>query len=448
MVVRYPVLYLPSEIHNRDWDARLLIADHAAALGFTSVVGQQWVINENWMHLPPGLVLVKTINEIQLNAAEAFRSRGNYIVTMDEEAFAVAPDQGFLGILSPRLPHLTDAFFANSALHAEVLLGLVPGLKGKVIPTGNARTDLLVSPGRGRFAAEAEGIKDQLGPFILFNSNMAQSNSIWTNKEEYVQIQLHAGGVDPGDPKSVERFHQQFEFERNNTEAFMNALQWCLKHVATHRIVVRPHPVERPEYWQEIAGKFPQLYVAAATHHIPWMMAADAIVHTNSTTGLEAALLERPTVNLVPNAGGHWENIYVGTRVNPTFIDWREGMKALAVFLETGAGRLSEVDRERSELKRYFPEAFDGSRAKRIVENMAGAMRLSPLFTGPLDLPAMIGGRLNQIERMEALKRKFTKDFAQAAADIKAIRKVTKLMHPFRIRKIAEGCFAVSPNQR
>lgn len=448
MSLRYPILYLPSEIHNRDWDARLLIADHALARGFTSVVGQQWVMYLNIERLPPGLMLIKTCNEIQLNVAATCRRLGHYVVTMDEEAFAVAPDQGFLGILPPRLPKVSDAFFANSPLHGEVLSRLVPAMREKIVCTGNARTDLLVARGRVRFAAEAEAIRGKLGPFVLFNSNMAQRNSIWVEKEDYLKIQVMAGGVDPNDPESVQRFHQQFEFERANSEAFMSALYWCLQNIKNHRIVVRPHPVERVELWHEIAERYPQLHVADNAHHVPWMMAADAVVQTNSTTGLEAALLERPTVNLVPNTGGHWENIYVGTRVNPTFADWREGVGALAEFLATGGGRLGRVDHERAELRRYFPDAFDGRSAERIANNMVDAMQLSPLASDPFDILALTGGRLPHYERPEALKRKFVKDFAQVVADFKAIRRVTGLQHPWYVDKLAEHCFAIGPTER
>jgi len=444
MPVRHPVLYLPSEIHNRDWDARLLIADHAAAQGFTSVVGQQWLININWTRLPPGLVLIKTVNEIQLNAATAFQSAGHLVVTMDEEAFAVAPDQGFLGILSSRLPQASTAFFANSPLHAEALLRLMPAMEGKVVSTGNARTDLLVAPGCARYAPEAEAIKAGLGPFVLFNSNLAQENSIWASKEDYLTIQVSAGGVDPDDPESVARFKKQFEFERANSMAFMSAMDWCLQNLSTHRVVVRPHPVERPEFWQEQQKKHPRLHVADNTHHVPWMMAADAVVHTNSTTGLEAAFLERPTVNLVPNVGGFWENIYIGTRVNPSFADWREGVAALEEFLSTGGGPLSRRDRQRAELKRYFPEAFDGSSAARIAARMVAELRRSDLSPEPFHMAAWIG-KLEGYERSDALKRKFTKGFDEAAQDFRAIRKITGSRYPFQLDMIADDCFAISP---
>lgn len=442
---RYPVLYLPTEIHNRDWDARLLIADYASARGFTSVVGQQWIIHGNAHRLPPGLMLIKTINEIQLNAAKGFMKLGHAVLTMDEEALAVAPDQNFLGVLSPRLPEVCHAFIANSPLHAEAMQRLLPAIQTKVVIAGNPRLDLLVGRGKARFAADADAIKASLGPFVLFNSNMAQANSIWSSKEEYFSIQVRAGGVNPNNPKSVERFNQQFEFERSNSVAFMNSMYWCLENLRTHRVVVRPHPVERVEFWHDIAAKHPSLYVAANTHHVPWLMAADVLVHTNSTTGLEAAFLGTPAVNLVPNAQGMWENIYVGTRVNPTFVDWQEAVAALQEMLTTGGGRLAQIDGERAELRRYFPAEFDGCSAERFVDFMESTLRSGGLSAEPFDISAMLGGRLPHIERADVLKRKFSKEFPNAVEDFNAIRRATGLAHKVAIAKLGEHCFAISP---
>ncbi len=447
MTARYPILYLPSEIHNRDWDSRLLIADHAAALGFASVVGQQWAIQSSYERLPPGLILIKTVNEIQLNAAEAFAKAGHLVIAMDEESLAVAPDQNFLGILSPRLPKVCHQFFANSPMHAETLLRLMPSMEGKVVTTGNARTDLLVASGRVRFAAEAEAIRKETGPYVLFNSNRALDDSIWNSHEHFMKIQLLAGAVNPDDEESVKRFEQQFVFERHNAKAFIDALHACLRDISTHRIVVRPHPVERPDFWMDMGRQYPRLHVADNTDHIPWIMAADAVVHTNSTTGLEAALLERPTVNLVPNMEGHWENLYVGTRVNPFFIDWQEGVRALTEFLATGEGRLSRLQQEKSELRRYFPNAFDGDSAQKIAAHMAAAMReQSELAKSPPDLPDVLRSTMSAPERHEIQKRKFTKKFGEAQGDFKQIRKVTRLPHNVNIAQIVEGCFAILPH--
>lgn len=445
MAVRYPVLYLLSEIHNRDWDARLLIADYASALGATVVVGQQWVVNNNVGRLPPGLVLIRTINQIQMNVARVYAQVGHLVTAMDEEVLAVIPDQDYQGVIPPKLARVCDAFYANSQMHAEMVARVLPEMKDRILTVGNPRTDLLTPKGRTRFAAEAQKIREDVGPFILFNSNTAQENSIWTSKDEYLSIQVRAGAVNPDDPKSVETFLKQFEFEKQNSAAFMGALYWCLENVSSHRVVVRPHPVERVEFWHKVMQEHPRLHVAEGTHHIPWMQAADVVVHTNSTTGVESMLLDRPTVNLVPDPDGYWSRIFVGPRVNPTFTDWRDGMAALTDFLATRHGRLVQIDQERAELQRFFPNVLDGDAAKRIAKNMVYMLKAGGLSQEPFNIELHLNGRLPPYDRPDVLRRKFVKDFNDAVNDFQAIRQVTQLSHKVKIKKLAESCFAIEP---
>lgn len=433
-LTRSPILYLPSEIHNRDWMARLLIADYATALGLTCVVGQQWVVYSNVHNLPPGLILIKTINEIQLTAAKYFKDAGHVVVCMDEEAFPVAPDHEYLGIvLSPRLHEVCDAFYANSPIHAEAMERLLPNMRGKVTATGNPRVDLLAS--KAVHESQAEAIRKVLGPFVLFNSNAAQENSIWESEAAFLNIQIRGRGLDPNDPKTYADFKQLCEVERVNSRTFMNALRWCLDNLTSHRVVVRPHPVERPGFWAELAEEYHALHVADNKGHIPWLMAADCVVHTNSTTGLEAALLGRPTINLAPASEGNWEDTYVTTRVNPTFKDWRQGMMALAEFLTGQGGPLSELDAQTVQLERYFPSALRGRAAQAIATLMAEAVFPTTGAVEPL--------KLTHHDRAPATRQKFTKGMEEAIYDFQAARQITGLSHEVQINPLAESCFLV-----
>lgn len=410
-------LYLPSELHNRDWDARLLIAAHATALGHSCVVGQQWALNANVHNLPPGIVLIKTTNEIQMSVAKSYRNAGHIVCTMDEEAYAMAPDQEWIGLISPRLAQVSDFFYANSPLHAEAMKQRVPELN--VVPTGNARTDLLSKTNRQRFAKDADRIRADLGPFILFNSNMGLENSIWTDRQQFMDIQVRAGVVDPSDPESVKRFNQTFEFERSNTEAFIEAVKWCLENIPTHKIVVRPHPAERTTMWHKLARGNPRLKIVEGQRHIPWIMASEAVVHTNSTTGVEAALLGKPTVNLVPNANGFWENVFVTTRVNRTYSDWLEGVQVLR------DGTL--LPNSRSELDRYYPQQ-DAARA--IAQHMAANDRHKAAHI-----------KLGPYQHHDIYRQKFTKELSEAEEDFRAFAPD----HAVRFEELAESCFAIHP---
>ena len=60
-----PIAYLTVEVKHRDLEPRLLIASHLVKAGITVVVGQQWAMFPNPSAFPPGIVLFKTVNEIQ-----------------------------------------------------------------------------------------------------------------------------------------------------------------------------------------------------------------------------------------------------------------------------------------------------------------------------------------------------------------------------------------------
>ena len=93
----HPLLYLVSELTNRDWNARLFMADYALKDGYTAVIGQQWGMVNNLAMLPRGLILFKTMNKIQGAAMRHAKSLGYAVAAMDEEALPLATDTDMVG---------------------------------------------------------------------------------------------------------------------------------------------------------------------------------------------------------------------------------------------------------------------------------------------------------------------------------------------------------------
>jgi surface carbohydrate biosynthesis protein len=439
-----PILYLTTEVHNRDWDARLLMADYATSKGFAVLVGQQWSPLPNLKVIPKGMVLIKTPNQIQTDQMAGFRRCGHLVAAMDEESLAIAPDQDFVFALSPHLADSCDLFFANSPMHAQLMLEKAPALAPKLRTVGNPRLDLVVDGGKARFQAEADAIRAKYGRFILFNSNMANQNSIWTSQEQYLQIQVRTGAVNPKDPQSVRIFEEQFEFEAANSRAFLDLLRWCIANVRTHQIVIRPHPVEVAEAWSSYAAD-ERVHVVLNTHHLPWIMAADLLVHTNSTTGVEAALLGTPTVNLVPLPDCHWSKIFIPRRINPTYQSWEEAASDISAYANAGVGPLADREAYRREIDRYFPNLTEARASERMVDCMIGALRERGVSPFQDSLAGSFAAGYKRGERADVLKRKFVKSLQDAAQDLKATRRASGLGHTVSLTEIDDSLFLIEP---
>jgi hypothetical protein len=67
-------------------------------------------------------------------------------------------------------------------------------------------------------------------------------------------------------------------------------------------IVVRPHPSESHEVWQDAAGGHENVAVINEGSVVPWLMACDALVHNGCTTAVEAAVLQVSAIAFRPVA--------------------------------------------------------------------------------------------------------------------------------------------------
>jgi hypothetical protein len=64
--------------------------------------------------------------------------------------------------------------------------------------------------------------------------------------------------------------------------------------------VLRPHPSEDPGYYEAALAPFANVVVIREGSVLKWIRAADLVVHSNCTTGIEAILAGRPAVNFLP----------------------------------------------------------------------------------------------------------------------------------------------------
>ncbi len=72
-------------------------------------------------------------------------------------------------------------------------------------------------------------------------------------------------------------------------------------------VLLRPHPSESLVFYQQAFASFSNVAVTRDDSVLPWIRAAELVVHSNCTTGIEAVLAGRPVLNLLPECEGRTE---------------------------------------------------------------------------------------------------------------------------------------------
>lgn len=300
------IAYLNCELKARDLESRMLVAAYLLKAGWAVIVGQFWGIMANAPTSPKGCYLFTTANRFQADAMEMCRRHGHIVVAQDEEALPFAGD-GLLDNIDAAAMRHADAFLAQSDEHAAVVKQKYASAPIKI--AGSARVDLM---------QKANIPPSDEAPYILFNTNFALINSGW-GQQAAIDI------LKQGSPISDEEIRLRLDVERLSQERMLDVIA---RLSAKNRCVVRPHPAEDPAFWRKIPG----CDVVVGSNPLPWIKHARVLVHANSTTGLEAAVLGVPCLNLDPITA--WGRRFVMHKINYTVKTAKDAATALAAFFE------------------------------------------------------------------------------------------------------------------
>ena len=346
------VAYLNCEVKSRDLTTRLLIASHLVRLGVSVVVGQVWALTANaksQINLP-GAYLFSTTNKFQAKAMSWVKDAGHIVVASDEE---ILPAYDPVPFVTPEAVNLCDYLLIDTEHHAAALRAALPSMSHKISVTGPVRLETLM-----RIKIEPASTI----PYILFNTGSGVINSIRGNPEEAIRVIQAAVNI------SDDEAQIRIEVGQAAFGLIIPLIKWLSRN---HRVVVRPHPSERAETWREAV---PEVEIVESSLPLPWIKGATVVIHNNSTTGLEAATMGIPVLNLDPVP--EWGKRYIAPDINCTARTFDKAKEALEPFLEDGSGPIS--DRLNQELNFAMNGAENTARA--ISDILQGAEPITNVF--------------------------------------------------------------------
>jgi hypothetical protein len=196
--------------------------------------------------------------------------------------------------------------------------------------------------------------------------------------------------------------HQQAIFD-----AFRELVPVLSERFPDHAIVVRPHPAERDEPWEQVARGRRNVRVVKEGNAIPWLIACQALIHNGCTTAVEGAVLDTPAVAYQPVQSDRFDFPLPNALSHRAFRP-DEVTRIVGSIL---AGRLGPLDgRERTRIFERHLTALEGPlAADRIVDVLAargyagGRPPRPPLGTY---VPAWIGGNVRTTGKLINMLRR------------------------------------------
>lgn len=289
-------LYLPMEIAVRELNSRLLIAIMAVERGMEVVLGQKWLMEHNMPAMPPGAWIFKTLSKRDAREMKRAKSFGNMLGSIDEEVPAYSEGSGDMLWVSREAVSLCDRIFCLGQEHFNSFVAKWPDLTNNLLITGNPRWDYLRPELRALLRERAAPIKQAHGKFILINTNSGNVNSNKKSIEEIYSGYVRDGKLDPSSQHFVNHWNDFMAFENSNLAAMEPLARRLSKTFPDFQIVIRPHPAERVDFYENAVAGLPNAKVVFEGPVAPWLEACDLLIHTDCTTGVEAFALGKPAI--------------------------------------------------------------------------------------------------------------------------------------------------------
>ncbi len=383
------MLLLPVETLNREFDGKLLLALLAAERGWRVTIGKRSTVHDNLHRFPRSIYFSKGLRSGNRSVFRLLTDLGHSIVALDEEGLVNATDEMILMKIDPEVLRRLRAAFAWGENDARIYRIAAEPVGTPVIVTGNPRVDMLRPDLADYFAPEAAEIRRRFGRFVLFNTNFAMVNHFIESQTRF-KVANWVPQEKAAAMKSGFVAHKARLFE-----AFRELIPRLAAAVHPHALVIRPHPSENHRTWADAAAGSENVHVVHEGTVVPWLHAADVLLHNGCTSAVEAAVVGTPALSYRPARDADFDN-ELPNGVSLEFDTADELISAARNLLDGNRETRHRLDPERQAFLERHIASLEGPLASaRLVDE------LERCFDG-LGAPPRAGRRLTGMARPAA----------------------------------------------
>jgi len=288
-------LLLHVETQSRELDAKALLSFVAAERGWATIVGKGF---RGRPYLPQGVFLENSISPGRKKDIIAHHDIGTRAVGLCEEGLVyLHPEEYGRRRVEKDSYDLIDLYFAWGQNQADDMIEKLNCDPAKMRVIGNPRFDLLRPECRGYLSERANQIKERYGSILLINTKFSKYSN-YVGSDVIVDQMRRRNKLRT--PEHEAEMQGLIEFQKQGWFNFRSAVEELSKRFPQHSIVIRPHPSESLEAWQNIADRLPNVFAIFEGSVAEWLMASELCIHNNCTTGIEAYGLGIPAISYRP----------------------------------------------------------------------------------------------------------------------------------------------------
>ena len=290
-----PTICLPSEVYEREFDAKLLLAAKLASeYRHNVVIGCDKIFNYFLPHSEDVLLMDKAASSIiyEGRISHVVR-RGGCSVVSDEEGFnnlGIRGKNTFLSRISPRA--LKDiSLYACWGQKDYQFYQEVPGFDRVAEIIGNCRSDLLGEIGKKYYDDLSKSLNEVYGPYVFVSDSFAVEKLGMKGLPRY--------DISNDKQKEVNKEYADWlETATRLRSYFVENIKHAASSLPHIQFVLRPHPAAHPRWWHEQLCEFRNVHIIF--RHAPaWIHGAMAVMTMGCTLGTQAILAGKPTLEIV-----------------------------------------------------------------------------------------------------------------------------------------------------
>ncbi|MFA6159986.1 MAG: surface carbohydrate biosynthesis protein [Parcubacteria group bacterium] len=449
-----PWLYMPIETKARDLYGKTLLASFAATNNFNVVVGPKKDINSKSLFFPRGIIFNVGLAKNLARNSKKFKREGHQVAVIDEEGLVTLRDDIYLHQrVSREGLENADLFFCWGKRQASIIEEKARKMNCKFFITGNPRFDMLRPEYKDIFNKDIKEIKKKYGKFILVNTNFGRGNHF--AGDDFLLDSLKEKGW-MGNPDDKKYILANVDWQKKIFKEFQKMILGIAEKFNEYNIIIRPHPSEKYDVWEKIAQTFSNVFVVHSSNAVPWIMAADVLVHNGCTTAVEAFILGTEAISYRPFIIEEQETEF-SNKISLEAFSLKELMEMVEKKINNSIIDIEDYSNKKKYLDNFLSGIEGKTASEKISLNLKSIAQINheriniPLVLlfeiyeyVVLMLKRIVFGKNNsslslayQLHKNPGLVKKDFQDF------IKKISKIDKRFANLKVKKIGLSCYQI-----